>query len=688
MKNSLIPGVVNKSATTFYKYKHKLPDIKRLSHQLKNNVCNYTKQQIAADKKKSAPAIVSTDRDLIIASTALGLATAGSFYHPLAILSIPGLLWVSTMNAQDAYISYKKGRGVVNLYTLSTLFSSGTVLTGAYFAGSLGAFFVRLSKKMLAATEDNSVRDLVQAFVQKPRSVWLWQAGSEVEVRLDQMSAQDVIIVHSGEAVPCDGRVLAGEAEIDQSMLTGESELILKQSGDQVFAATLVLSGRLEVQVEKTGQDTIAANIGKLLHQTTEFKQQIVSWGEHIADRSARITVTLSALSLPLFGMTTALTLLNASFGIYMMALGPLSMLRFLSQASQSGILIKDGRSLQLLSEIDTVIFDKTGTLTEDTLQVFEIHSLSEYSKATLLAVAAAAEYRQSHPVALAILAAAEEQQLTVPEISQTELKVGYGVSVQIPSDQQYGENILPTGCRVRVGSARYMACHDIDTSSAYHLIDTARTSGETLAYIAINGQLAGVIQLQAVIRSEASDMVHSLQQRGLEVAIISGDRQQPTQQLAEQLGITTWFAEILPADKADIIQSYQQQGKSVCYIGDGMNDAIALKQANVSISLQGAAQVATDIAQILLLQKNLGQIVQSMVLAEQYKKTIQQTQVITTIPGVITVLGACFYGLSVTQSVMLNGLSLSLGAANTFRAGNQTRTRILKQKNQPRITR
>ncbi|MEL6710224.1 MAG: HAD-IC family P-type ATPase, partial [Pseudomonadota bacterium] len=214
------------------------------------------------------------------------------------------------------------------------------------------------------------------------------------------------------------------------------------------------------------------------------------------------------------------------------------------------------------------------------------------------------------------------------------------------------------------------------------------RTSGETLAYIAINGQLAGVIQLQAVIRSEASDMVHSLQQRGLEVAIISGDRQQPTQQLAEQLGITTWFAEILPADKADIIQSYQQQGKSVCYIGDGMNDAIALKQANVSISLQGAAQVATDIAQILLLQKNLGQIVQSMVLAEQYKKTIQQTQVITTIPGVITVLGACFYGLSVTQSVMLNGLSLSLGAANTFRAGNQTRTRILKQKNQPRITR
>ena len=638
--------------------------------------------QYAKHQKNRAKKIAKVDRDLWMASTSLGFAGIGALiYAPLKLCSLPILLWISAINVQDTWASYKQGRGIANFYTLSTLFIGGAILTNAYFAGSLGAFFVRLSRKILAKTEDTSVKSLVNIFGDQVRSVWLVQDDTEVEIAIEQLQVGDIIAIHAGETVPSDGTIIAGNAEIDERLLTGESQPIYKQIGDSVLAATQVLTGALKVKVEHTGQDTVAAHIGKILNETKEFKNEVLSWGESIADRSAKITLPLSALSLPLLGPTAALTILNASFGIYMMILGPVSMLSYLNRASKSGILIKDGRSLQLLTTIDTVIFDKTGTLTQDSLQVHQVHTLGEHTVEAVLTAAAAVEHRQHHPIALAIQTTAKEHKLAIPAIDDPQVKIGYGVAAYASRDDcnviapvekthlQTSDIQEVTRRYIQVGSLQYMLLEEITIPPQFETIaDTCQTQGHTLVYIAVNQCLIGAVELKTTIRPEAKTIVQALKQRNLDLAIISGDQKQATQQLADQLGIQTCFAETLPEGKAKIIQQLQAKGRAVCYIGDGINDTIALKQANVSVSLQGAANVATDVAQIILMKQDLYQMITALDIAKAYKNNIRSTKIITTLPGFIIVTGAVFYGFGVLHSVIINGISLFVGVGNTMR--------------------
>jgi Cu2+-exporting ATPase len=361
-------------------------------------------------------------------------------------------------------------------------------------------------------------------------------------------------------------------------MLTGESQPIQKEVGDQVLASTVMLSGNILIEVEKAGASTLAAQIGEILNQTKNFKNEMLSWGQGIADKSARATIGLSALFLPFLGATTAVTVLNASFGIYMMALGPLSMLSFLNLAGHAGILVKDGRSLQLLTDIDTVVFDKTGTLTEDTPHVGQLHTLNGLSEDELLTVAAAAEYKQTHPIALAIREAARERELLLPEISSAHVEIGYGLKVSIANSQRSegaveGER---DASLIRVGSGRFMELEGINIPlDIQQVAEVCQENGHSLVYVAINSKLAGAIELHATIRPEAREVINELRKRKMEMVIISGDHEQPTSQLAQELGIDSYFAETLPENTA---HKRKEQGtlgklrrKSVCSVGDGL---------------------------------------------------------------------------------------------------------------------
>lgn len=633
------------------------------------------------------------DRDLIISSLSVGFATAGAlFYSPLSLLSVPGLLWITLVNCEDAYHGFKSGRGI-SIYTLSALFSSGTILTGAYFAGSLGAFLVRLSKKLLVKTEDHSIRSLINVFGDQTRFVWLLKAcpdggrdSIEIETPVDALCPGDVIVVHAGETIPVDGQITFGTAAIDQRILTGESQPTQKEVGDQVFASTIVLSGKILIEVEKAGASTLAAEIGEILNQTKEFKNEMLSWGQGIADNSARTTIALSALFLPFLGATAAVTVLNASFGIYMMALGPLSMLSFLNLAGHAGILIKDGRSLQLLTEIDTVVFDKTGTLTQDVPHVGQLHTLNGVSEDELLTVAAAAEYKQTHPIALAIREAASSRDLSLPEISEANVEIGYGLKVSIANNPSE-----PRDTRlIRVGSARFMALEGINIPcNIQDVAEVCQENGYSLVYVAINDQLAGAIELHATIRPEARDVINELRKRKMEMVIISGDHEQPTRKLAQELGIDNYFAETLPENKAELIAKLQEQGKSVCFVGDGINDSIALKKANVSVSLRGASSAATDTAQIVLMNQDLTQLISAFDVAQNYKKNMKFNITTSTLPGVITLFGTLFLGFGVVHSVILNGISLTVGASNAawpFLREQRTRNLSLETKPHPKI--
>jgi Cu2+-exporting ATPase len=435
-------------------------------------------------------------------------------------------------------------------------------------------------------------------------------------------------------------------ATVDQHRLTGEARPVEKGIGDPVFAATLLVRGRLAVQVEKAGQATLAVQIAEILNQTTAHHLQVEERGLALAEKSVLPAVLLSVAALPLRGFRSAVAVLSAMPGVDMYFAGPLALLNALHLAAEHGILIKDGRSLELLHTIDTVVFDKTGTLTLEQPEVAEIHALGAFSADEILGYAAAAEHRQSHPIAQAILLAAQQRQLTIPDESETRYEVGYGVEVRLAGDL------------VQVGSERFMTNEGISVPATLHpMQQRCGEFGHSLVYVAVNRTLAGAIELQPTLRPEAQRVVTALQKQGLSLYILSGDQIEPTRHLAERLGIEQYFANVLPTEKARFVTDLQVQGRKVCFVGDGINDAIALKQAQVSISLRGATTIATDTAQIVLMEQSLGQLPRLFELAHRLERNLLTSFGLSVGTGAVIVGGAL-------------GFQMGIGAAVGFGAG------------------
>ena len=269
---------------------------------------------------------------------------------------------------------------------------------------------------------------------------------------------------------------------------------------------------------------------------------------------------------------------MNSDFGTGIRMAGTLAMLSSLALCAHKGILVKDGRALELMNEVDTVLFDKTGTLTRERPEVGRIVGANGHTEGTILQFAAAAERRFHHPIAMAILHKAAELGLDLPATDETQYKVGYGITVGID------------GHTIRVGSKRFMDLEGVATTPEVNAaLEVAHREGNTMVMVAVDDLLGGAIELQASVRPEVKQIVAGLRARGIKhTAIISGDHEAPTRKLAESLGMDRYFAQVLPADKADYVIKLQSEGAKVCFVGDGINDSIALKQANVSISLAG----------------------------------------------------------------------------------------------------
>ena len=482
------------------------------------------------------------------------------------------------------------------------------------------------------------------------------KSGTEIEIPLEAIKQQDVVIVNAGEIIPVDGIVVEGLASVDQQTLTGESQPIEKESDDKVFATTLVLSGRLLIKVEHSGSNTSAAKIANILLQTQEFKEDLRLRGKHIADSFIAPTLLVSGLTLPFLGSSAAMAILWSGFGYNMKLFGPISVLNFLHIMAENGILIKDGRSLEMLQKIDTLVFDKTGTLTMEQPQISQLHPLQPFDEETLLSYAAAAEYRQTHPIAKAILAAAKERGLEIPDIEEAAYQVGYGIEVKVGA-------IL-----VQAGSVRFMQQKGIHLPEEIQQLKTqCDVNGHSLVYIAVNDNLAGVLELQPSIRPETKEIIGYLKAQNISLYIISGDHEQPTRLLAEELGIEHYYAETLPDQKAELIKELRDSGKFVGYIGDGINDAIALKQANVSISLSGASTAATDTAQIILMDGDLNKLKTLFEISQSFEATMHTNYLTSMIPGVISLSGVFLFNMGVVGGLTIYFTAKMVGLANSM---------------------
>ena len=333
----------------------------------------------------------------------------------------------------------------------------------------------------------------------------------------------------------------------------------------------------------------------------------------------------------------------------------PLGMLSWLTLCARHGILIKDGRALERMREVDTVVFDKTGTLTREVPEVVRIFSCGQYSEAQILAYAAAAEQRFTHPIARAILDKFHEGQRPLPKIDDSAYQIGYGITVGI------------AGETVRVGSRRFMAMEGIAVpASLRRELDRMPAGGHSFVHVAIGNVLAGALELQTSNRPEALEIVRGLRARGVKhLAILSGDHEQPTRALAEQLGMDRHFAEVLPQDKAHYIRLLQREGRVVCFVGDGINDAIALKQADVSISLRGASSIATDAAQVVFMEESLTKIIDLFDFSRGLASNVRRSWNLVLLPNLLCVAGVFGLGFNLWSSVFINNASVLAALGN-----------------------
>lgn len=609
---------------------------------------------VPPDALDSRDAEQAINRHFTICAVSAALATAGTLvYPPLGLLSVPGIVYVALPIFHSAYKELLDERKVTMTMVYSMLVI-GTLILRSYVAMSLAAGLRLLSQKLLLRVEDHSKQSLIHVLGEQPRFVWICKDTLEVEIPFEALQVGDTVVVHAGETVPVDGTIAHGLASIDQHVLTGESQPVEKGPGDPVFASTVVLSGTIGVAVEKAGQDTVAAQIGEVLNRTADFRSAVQLRAQAIGDKSAPPVLVLSAVTLPLLGPVSAVSLLYASFGYDLRITAPISALNFLRLASGHGMLIKDGRALEVLQDVDTIVFDKTGTLTLEQPHIGNIYPCGAMTANEVLTYAAAAEYRQTHPIARAILQEATRRALSVPTIDDAAYEVGYGMTVHV------------AGRLIRLGSARFMGQEGIALPTDIHARQAAgQAQGYSFVYVAVDDALGGAIELHPTVRPEVQRVLRALRQRHLSLYVISGDQEEPTRKLAHELGIQQYVANTLPENKAALIEQLQNEGKTVCFVGDGINDAIALKQANVAVSLLGAATVATDTAQIILMDQTLNRLDELFDLAHRLKANMRNNVMITVISSAVTVGGVYFFHIGVLGSLVIYNLGLVAGVTN-----------------------
>lgn len=594
-------------------------------------------------------------RQMALSAGAFGVALGSAFVPVLAPVAIGSVLFLMRDTAALVWRDIKRGH-ILSLYAISAgvtvlMLASGYVALAA-FAALMEGFFSRIINQL----ERSSQHHLTTAFANDFDKVWVIKNGIEVQVPYEEVEVGDRVRIRAGELIPVDGRIVEGLAQVDQRILTGESQPVEKEPDDEVFAATLVLSGQITVEVLTAGDETVAAKIASTLDETKSYRDTVMLRGRDIADRFVPAKLALASTAAIFVNPRAGLALMWAEMGTGLCISGPMSVMTYLQLLARQQILIKDGRVFEALSSVDTMVFDKTGTLTEEQPTLGAIHPFNGFDEETVLRYAATAEQRQPHPIARAIRARAEAEGLEPLAVDDGQYELGYGVTVGIG------------GRLIRVGSARFLTREGVTLPPAVDALQAeAEAAAHTLIYLGVDDALAGIMELQPTIRPEAHEVVAALKAAGIDLYIISGDHEAPTRRMAETLGIENYFSETLPENKAALIQQLRDEGRFVCFVGDGINDAIALQAAQVSISLKGASTAATDTAQILFMDGTLRNLPRLFEMVDEFEESMRRNIMFGFAPGVFTIGGVLFFKFGIAAAMAIQYASIFGELANIF---------------------
>lgn len=481
---------------------------------------------------------------------------------------------------------------------------------------------ILLGKSLEAVSKGKTSEAIKKLMGLAPKTAFVLQNGVETEIPIDEVEIGDIIIVKPGAKIPVDGVVSEGHTAIDESMLTGESMPVDKKAGDSVYAASLNTTGTIQFRAEKVGSDTALAQIIKLVEEAQGSKAPIAQMADIVSGYFVPAVIAISVIAGIAwfigtgdfkFALTIFISVLVIACPCALGLATPTAIMVGTGKGAENGILIKGGDALETAHKINTIVFDKTGTITEGKPTVTDILPIGNFDENQLLRLAASAEKSSEHPLGQAIVLGAQERELNLLAACDFNSITGRGIEAKID------------GHVVLAGNRKMMTEQNISLHLLEQESDRLAEEGKTPMYVAVDHQLAGIVAVADVVKASSKAAIESLHKMGIEVAMITGDNRKTAAAIAKQVGIDRVLAEVLPQDKAGEVKKLQEEGRKVAMVGDGINDAPALAQADIGIAIGSGTDVAMESADIVLMHSDLMDVPTAILLSKKTIRNIKQ---------------------------------------------------------------
>ena len=505
------------------------------------------------------------------------------------------------------------------------LFEAGGIKANVYFdTSALIIVFILLGRLLEARAKGQTSEAIKKLIGLQPKTARVIREGKEIDIPVEEVVVGDIVVVRPGERIPVDGIVREGRSAVDESMITGESIPVKKTPGSEVIGATINKSGSFKFEARKVGKDTTLAQIIRLIEEAQSSKAPIQRLADVIAAYFVPIVMSIAVITFVIWfilGPPPALTLALLNFVAVLIiacpcALGlatPTAVLVGTGKGAENGILIKGGESLEIAHKVDTIVLDKTGTLSRGEPEVTDIILGEGFPEQEILSYAAAAEKNSEHPLADAILKRAREKGIEPLEPDNFRVIEGQGVEATVK------------GRQIILGNARLLENRRIEILDLRREAEKLSDEGKTAVYIAVSGEVAAVLGIADTLKEGSFEAVKRLQKMGLHVVMVTGDNRKTAEAMARKVGIDDVFPEVLPKDKVDVIKKLQSEGRKVAMVGDGINDAPALAQADIGIALGSGTDVAIEASDITLIKGDLRAVASAIELSKKTIRIIKQ---------------------------------------------------------------
>ena len=507
--------------------------------------------------------------------------------------------------------------GTYKIYT-----GDGSYAMSLYYEAAVTILaLITLGKYLEAISKGKTSQAIKKLMGLAPKTATIVRDGKELVIPIDEVIVGDIVIVKPGEKLPVDGEVIEGATAVDEAMLTGESIPVEKTIGSKVIGASINKTGFIKYKATKVGKDTALSQIIKLVEDAQGSKAPIAKMADIIASYFVPIVIGLAILASigwliagenGVFALTIFISVLVIACPCALGLATPTAIMVGTGKGAEYGVLIKGGEALEITHQIDTIVFDKTGTITEGKPIVTDIITTT-ISEDELLSIAASSEKGSEHPLGEAIVKEAEERNIKFKEISNFKAIPGHGIQVEIEC-----KNIL-------LGNKKLMSENSIEIGDLGVKSDKLANEGKTPMYIAINNKLEGIITVADTVKRSSKEAIENLHKMGIKVAMITGDNKKTAHAIAKQVGIDIVLAEVLPEDKANEVKKLQETGSKVAMVGDGINDAPALAQADIGIAIGTGTDVAIESANIVLMKGDLKDVATAIKLSKATIRNIKQ---------------------------------------------------------------